>query len=112
MPCDVRLPEAVQVEEAFGEASGGRRIGAVAAVGQGVAAAQAQPVAEVLVQLRVRRQASLLPAGRGEGGSEKNKDGGRKEEKKKKEGYEAHNVTGVESGTKREGEGQFTEVNN
>lgn len=60
----VRLPEAVQVEEALGEASGGGHVGPVAAVGEGIAGAQTQPVAEVLVQLRVRRQAGLVPAER------------------------------------------------
>lgn len=58
----VRLPEAVQVEETFGEASGGRHVGSVAAIGQSVAAAQAEPVAEVLVQLRVCGQPGLVPA--------------------------------------------------
>lgn len=47
----VRLPEAVQVEEALGEALGRGNVGTVAAVGEGVATAQAQPVTEVLVQL-------------------------------------------------------------
>lgn len=58
----VGLPEAVQVEEAFGQTFGGRHVPTVAAVGQGVAAAQTQTVAQVLVQLRVCRQAGLLPA--------------------------------------------------
>lgn len=51
----IRLPEAVQVEETFGQAFGRCHIGTMAAVGQGVTAAQAQPVTEVLVQLGVGR---------------------------------------------------------
>lgn len=58
----VWLPEAVQVEEAFGEAFCGRHVGVVAAVGEGVAAAQTKPVTEVLVQLRICGQAGLVPA--------------------------------------------------
>lgn len=53
VPRHVRLPEAVQVEEALGETLGRRHISAAAAVGEGVAAAQTEPVAEILVQLRV-----------------------------------------------------------
>lgn len=58
----VRLPEAVQVEEALGETFGRCHVSAAAAVGEGVTAAQTEPVAEVLVQLRVRRQASFISA--------------------------------------------------
>lgn len=70
----IRLPEAVQVEKTLGQTLGGCHVGAVASVGEGVAAAQTQSVAEVLVQLRVGRQAGLVPAGRekGGGGSEVN----------------------------------------
>lgn len=35
----------------------------MAAIREGVAAAQSQPVAEVVVQLRICRQTGLLPAG-------------------------------------------------
>lgn len=62
---NIRLPEAVQVEETLGQSFGGGHVGAVAAVRERVTAAQAQPVAEVVVQLRIRRQAGLLPAGGG-----------------------------------------------
>lgn len=58
----IRLPEAVQVEEALGETFGSCHISAAAAVGEGVAAAQTEPVTEVLVQLRVCRQASFISA--------------------------------------------------
>lgn len=63
----IRLPEAVQVEKTLGQTFGGCHVGAVASVGEGVAAAQTQPVTEVLVQLRVGRQTGLVPAGRGGG---------------------------------------------
>lgn len=65
MPRHVGLPEAVQVEEAFGQTSGSRHVPAVAAVGQGVTAAQTEPVAEV--QLGVCGQTDPLPAERGTG---------------------------------------------
>lgn len=68
MSCYVRLPETIQVEEAFGEAFGSCHIGTVAAVGEGVAAAQTQPLAQVLVQLRICGQSGLLPAERVEEG--------------------------------------------
>lgn len=58
----IRLLETIQVEQTLGQAFGCRHVGSVAAVGDGVAAAQTQPVAEVLVQLRVRSQTGLLPA--------------------------------------------------
>lgn len=58
----VRLPEAVQVEEALGQTFGGSHISVAAAVGEGVTAAQTEPVAEILVQLRVCRQASFVSA--------------------------------------------------
>lgn len=60
----VGLPEAVQGEEPLGQPPGGRYVGPPAAVGEGVAALQNQPVAEVLVRLRVRRQTGLVPAER------------------------------------------------
>lgn len=62
VPRHVRLPEAVQVEEALGETFGSCHISAAAAVGEGVAAAQTEPVAEILVQLRVCCQASFISA--------------------------------------------------
>lgn len=58
----VRLPESIQVKETLGESFGGCHVATVTAVGEGVAAAQTQPVTEVLVQLGVRRQTGLLPA--------------------------------------------------
>ena len=58
----IGLPEAIQVEETFGQAFGGCQIGTVAAIGEGVTAAQTEPVTEVLVQLRVCRQMGHLPA--------------------------------------------------
>lgn len=51
----VGLPKAIQVEETFGQAFGGCHVGAVTAIGEGVTAAQTQPVTEVLVQLRICR---------------------------------------------------------
>lgn len=54
---DIRLPESVQVEEAFSQAFGSRLIGVAAAIGQGVAAAQTQSV-----HLWVRSQPGLFPA--------------------------------------------------
>lgn len=63
----IRLSEAVQVKEALGQTFGGRHISAAAAVGERVAAAQAEPVAEVLVQLGVCRQAGFVSAEGGEG---------------------------------------------
>lgn len=62
---NIRLPETVQVEETLGQSFGGGHVGAVAAVREGVAAAQTQPVAEVVVQLRICRQTGLVPAGGG-----------------------------------------------
>lgn len=59
----VGLPEAVQGEEALGQALGGLPVSTVT-VGEGVAAPQSQPLTEVLIQLRVCRQTSLLPGGR------------------------------------------------
>jgi len=60
----VGLPEAVQVEEPLGQTARRRHVGPVAAVGQRVAAAQTEPLAELLVQLRVRRQPGLVSAER------------------------------------------------
>lgn len=62
----VWFSEAVQVEKAFRQAFGGCYVGVAASIGQGVAAAQAQPVAQVLVHLRVRSQPGLFPAETGE----------------------------------------------
>lgn len=80
----IGLPEAIQVEETLGQAFGGCHVGTLTAVGEGVAAAQTQPVAEVLVQLRVCRQTGLLPAERTVGmGSEV----GERAERKKETGH-------------------------
>lgn len=65
VPRHVGLPEAVQVVEALGQTLGGRHVRPVAAVGERVAAAQAQPLAEVLLQLGVGGQTGLVPAGGG-----------------------------------------------
>lgn len=54
---DIRFPEAIQVEETFRQALGGRHIGMAAAIGQGVTAAQTQSV-----HLWVRSQPGLFPA--------------------------------------------------
>lgn len=62
----IGLPEAIQVKETFGQSFGGCHVGTVAAIGEGVAAAQTQPVTEVLVQLRICRQTGLLPAEMGQ----------------------------------------------
>lgn len=54
---DIRFPESIQVEETFSQALGSRHISVAAAIGQGVTAAQAQPV-----HLWVRSQTGLFPA--------------------------------------------------
>lgn len=72
----IGLPEAIQVEETIGQAFGGCHVRTLTAVGEGVAAAQTQPLAEVLVQLRIRGQTGLLPAKKTVGaGSEVGHDG-------------------------------------
>lgn len=68
MPRHIGLSEAVQVEETFGQASGGCHVSTVAAIGEGLTAAQTQPLTEVLVQLRICRQAGLVPAEKTAGG--------------------------------------------
>lgn len=80
MARNIGLPEAVQVEETLGQAFGGCHVGTVAAVGEGVAAAQTQPLAEVLVQLRICRQTGLLPAERRVGGGVRGRREGRNKE--------------------------------
>lgn len=53
------------MKETLGESFGGCHVATVTAVGEGVAAAQTQPVTEVVAQLGVRRQTGLLPADEG-----------------------------------------------
>lgn len=62
----IRFSESIQVEEAFSQAFGGCYISVAAAIGQGVAAAEAQSLAQVLVHLGVRSQPGLFPAETGE----------------------------------------------
>lgn len=62
----IRFSESIQVEEAFSQAFGSCNVSVAASIGQGVAAAQAQSVAQVPVHLRVRTQPGLFPAERGE----------------------------------------------
>lgn len=76
----VGLPETIQVEETFSQTFGGRHVGTVTAIREGVAAAQTQPVTEVLVQLRICRQTGLVPAERGYGRGVRGWRKGRKSE--------------------------------